>query len=66
MSAIAVGKPTGTTPPLRSIRDITQEKNLMNVPSVEKHSAIIHHSVDTIKYTRGMPSKKMYKNRDLT
>lgn len=63
MSAPAAEKPIGMTHPLRNIRDITLEKNLTNVMNVEKPSAIIHHLLGTMKYTGGMPSEIMYKNR---
>ena len=43
MNATAVEKHTGMIHPLKNIRGITQEKNLMNVMNVEKPSAIIHH-----------------------
>lgn len=62
MNATAVGKPIGMIHPLRNIRDITLEKNHMNVMNVEKLSAIIHHLVDTRRYTGGMLSKIMYEN----
>lgn len=63
MNATAVEKPTGMIHPLRNIRDTTPEKNLMNVMNVEKPSAIIHHLVDTMRYTGGMPFKITCKNR---
>lgn len=63
MNAAAVGKPTGMIHPSRNIRDITQEKNLMNVMNVEKPSAITHHLPDTMKYTGGMPSEIVCKSR---
>ena len=63
MNANAVEKPIGMIHRLKNIRGITQEKNLMNVMNVEKPSAIIHHLLDTMKYTGGMPSKIICKNR---
>ena len=63
MNATAVEKHTGMIHPLRNIRGITQEKNLMNVMNVEKPSAIIHHLLDTMKYTGEMSSKIISENR---
>lgn len=57
MNVTAVEKLTGMIHPLRNIKDITLEKNLMNAMNVENPSAIIHHLADTMKYTGEMHPK---------